>query len=115
MTKAKVTNLRKHYPELSPDKDYPPLKFKSLKGKVSAAEWEARVERQRLLRNLGDAEVMLLHNHGTLALGKTVAEAFNNMYRLEHACRTQLLAQMGLLEWPAMRRLADRLDPSYKT
>ena len=21
---------------------------------------------------------------------------------------------MGLLEWPAMRRLADRLDPSYK-
>ena len=22
---------------------------------------------------------------------------------------------MGLLEWPAMRRLADRLDPSYKT
>ena len=22
---------------------------------------------------------------------------------------------MGVLEWPAMRRLADRLDPSYKT
>jgi hypothetical protein len=21
---------------------------------------------------------------------------------------------MGLLEWPAMRRFADRLDPSYK-
>jgi len=21
----------------------------------------------------------------------------------------------GLLEWPAMRRLADRIDPSYKT
>jgi len=280
MSKAKVTDLKKHYPDLAPDKDYPPLKFKSLKGRVSAAEWEARVdcacayrlvrhydmhdliynhisaripgteefllnpfgllyeemcasslikvdlegkvlwapdwptglnytfnlagfvihgaihaakpgihcvihthslagmavaslkkgvlpmtqtamrfsriayhdyegvvlemdERKRLLENLGDCEVMLLRNHGTLAVGKTVGEAFNNLYRLERACRAQLLAQsaddeillpaaaviektahlyqpgtrrqMGLLEWPAMRRLADRIDPSYKT
>ena len=280
MSKAKVTDLKKHYPDLAPDKDYPPLKFKSLKGRVSAAEWEARVdcacayrlvrhydmhdliynhisaripgteefllnpfgllyeemcasslikvdlegkvlwepdwpqglnytfnlagfvihgaihaakpdihcvihthslagmavaslkkgvlpmtqtamrfsriayhdyegvvlemdERKRLLENLGECEVMLLRNHGTLAVGKTVGEAFNNMYRLERACRAQLLAQsaddeillpaaaviektahlykpgtrrqMGLLEWPAMRRLADRIDPSYKT
>src|SRR6267143_5623804 len=42
MSKAKVTDLKKHYPDLAPDKDYPPLKFKSLKGRVSAAEWEAR-------------------------------------------------------------------------
>jgi ribulose-5-phosphate 4-epimerase/fuculose-1-phosphate aldolase len=277
--KTEVTDLRKAYPELAPDKDYPPLKFQSLKSKVSAAEWEARLdcacayrlvhhfgmddliynhisaripgteefllnpfgllyeeicasalikvnlkgevlwqpewpkgldytfnlagyvihgaiheakpgvqcvihthslagmavaslekgllpmtqtsmrfakvayhdyegvvlemhERARLLEHLGDADVMLLRNHGTLALGSTVAEAFNNAYRLERACRTQLLAQgandrmilpspaiiektghlyrpevrrpMGLLEWPAMRRLADRLDPSYK-
>jgi ribulose-5-phosphate 4-epimerase/fuculose-1-phosphate aldolase len=279
MGKGKVTDLRKAYPELAPDKDYPPLRFESLKGKVSAAEWEARVdcacayrlvrhfgmddliynhisaripgteefllnpmgltydeicasslikvdlqgkvlwqpefpkglgyqfnlagyvihgaiheakpelhcvihthslagmavaslkkgllpmtqtamrfakvayhdyegvvletdERKRLLTNLGDCEVMLLRNHGTLAVGRSVAEAFNNAYRLERACRAQLLAQsandelllpskeifektahlyqpgvrrtMGLLEWPAMRRLADRLDPSYK-
>jgi ribulose-5-phosphate 4-epimerase/fuculose-1-phosphate aldolase len=279
MAKGKVTDLRKAYPELAPDKDYPPLRFKSLKGKVSAAEWETRVdcacayrlvrhygmddmiynhisaripgteefllnpmgltydeicasslikvdlqgkvlwqpefpkglayqfnlagfvihgaiheakpelhcvihthslagmavaslkkgllpmtqtamrfakvayhdyegvvldmdERGRLLKNLGDCDVMLLRNHGTLAVGRSVAEAFNNAYRLERACRTQLLAQacndeillpseeiaaktarmyqpgvrrtMGLLEWPAMRRLADRLDPSYK-
>jgi ribulose-5-phosphate 4-epimerase/fuculose-1-phosphate aldolase len=99
-------------------------------------------ERERLLKNLGDCDVMLLRNHGTLAVGRTVAEGFNNAYRLERACRTQLLAQacndevllpsqevfektsrmyrpevrrpMGVLEWPAMRRLADRLDPSYK-
>ncbi|HYR35922.1 MAG TPA: hypothetical protein VEQ87_16645 [Burkholderiales bacterium] len=44
MSKARVTNLRKHYPELAPDKDYPPLKSKSLKGRVSPAEWEARVD-----------------------------------------------------------------------
>jgi ribulose-5-phosphate 4-epimerase/fuculose-1-phosphate aldolase len=114
--------------------------------KVAYHDYEGVVlemdERERLLKNLGDCEVMLLRNHGTLAVGRTVAEAFNNAYRLERACRTQLLAQacndevllpskevfektarmyqpgvrrtMGLLEWPAMRRLADRLDPSYK-
>jgi ribulose-5-phosphate 4-epimerase/fuculose-1-phosphate aldolase len=279
MARSKVSDLRKAYPELAPDRDYPPLRLESLKGKVSVAEWEARVdcacayrlvrhfgmddliynhisaripgteefllnpmgltydeicasalikvdptgrvlwepefpqglgyrfnpagyvihgavhearpelhcvihthslagmavaslkkgllpmtqtamrfarvathdyegvvlemdERQRLIANLGDCEVMLLRNHGTLAVGRSVAEAFNNSYRLERACRAQLLAQssgdevllpsqaviqgtnrmyqpgarrtMGLLEWPAMRRLADRLDPSYK-
>lgn len=277
--KTKVTDLRKAYPALAPDKDYPPLKFASLKGKVSAAEWEARVdcacayrlvhhfgmddliynhisariagteefllnpfgltydeicasalikvdlsgkvlwepdfpkglgyqfnpagyvihsavhqakpelhcvlhthslatmavsslkkgllpmtqtamrfekvayhdyegvvldedEKGRLLANLGECEVMLLRNHGVLAVGRTVAEGFNNLYRIERACRAQLMAQggaddivlpprgviektnhlykpgtrraYGLLEWPAMRRLADRLDPSYK-
>ena len=64
MTKAKVTDLRKAYPDLEPDKDYPPLKFKSLKGKVSAAEWEARVDcacAYRLVRifNMDD----LVYNH----------------------------------------------------
>jgi ribulose-5-phosphate 4-epimerase/fuculose-1-phosphate aldolase len=115
--------------------------------RVAYHEYEGVVlemdERARLLKSLGDCEVMLLRNHGTLSVGGTVAEAFNNMYRLERACRTQLLAQgandeillppavvvektarlyqpgvrrtMGLLEWPAMRRLADRLDPSYKS
>jgi ribulose-5-phosphate 4-epimerase/fuculose-1-phosphate aldolase len=115
--------------------------------KVAYHDYEGVVlemeERKRLIASLGDADVMLLRNHGTLAVGKSVAEAFNNIYRLERACRAQLLAQsandklllppgaviektnhlyqpgvrrpMGLLEWPAMRRLADRLDPSYKT
>ncbi len=100
-------------------------------------------ERKSLVVDLGDADVMLLRNHGALAVGRTVGEAFNSIYRLEKACRAQLLAQgaddeiilppkavqekthhayrrdvrriVGLMEWPAMRRLADRLDPSYKT
>jgi ribulose-5-phosphate 4-epimerase/fuculose-1-phosphate aldolase len=279
MARNKITDLRKAYRALDPDKDYPPLTLKSLKGKVSAAEWEARLdcacayrlvrhfgmddlvynhisaripgtdefllnpfgltydeicasalvkvnlagevlwesefppglgyrfnpagfvihgaiheakpelhcvihthslagmavaslkrgllpmtqtamrfakvayhdyegvvlemdERKRLVANLGACEVMLLRNHGVLAVGRTVAQAFNNIYRIERACRAQLLAQSsgdeivlpaqaiiektnhlyradvrrpyGLLEWPAMRRLADRLDPSYK-
>ena len=36
---------------------------------------------------------MLLRNHGPLAVGRSVGEAFNNMYRLERACRSQLMAQ----------------------
>ena len=99
-------------------------------------------ERKSLVEDLGDADVMLLRNHGALAVGRTVGEAFNSLYRLEKACVAQLLAQgagdeiilpspdvqertrhmyrrgvrrvVGLLEWPAMRRLADRIDPSYK-
>jgi ribulose-5-phosphate 4-epimerase/fuculose-1-phosphate aldolase len=274
----RVPDLRKAYPELSPDKDYPPLQWRSLQGEVSPAEWEARVdcacayrlvryfdmhdlvynhisaripgteafllnpfglmyeeicasalikvnlagevlwqpefpeglgyrfnpagfvihgaihaarpklhcvihahsiagmavaslkegllpmtqtamrfarvayhdyegvvlgddERARLVADLGDCEVMFLRNHGVLAVGETVAQAFNNIYRVERACRAQLLAAAGgevalppapvieetnrvyrpevrrpygLLEWPAMRRLADRIDPSYK-
>src|SRR5438132_7678917 len=64
MPKAKVTDLRKHYPELAPDKDYPPLRFKSLKGRVSAAEWEARVDcacGYRLVRHFGMDD--LIYNH----------------------------------------------------
>src|SRR5678815_1633489 len=49
MSKSKaagnVRNLRNYYPDMAEaDPDYPPLKFKSLKGKVSAAEWRARVD-----------------------------------------------------------------------
>src|SRR3990170_1408960 len=64
MAKAKVTDLRKAYPELAPDKDYPPLRFKSLKGKVSATEWEARVDcacAYRLVKHFGMDD--LIYNH----------------------------------------------------
>ncbi|MES2189023.1 MAG: class II aldolase/adducin family protein [Pseudomonadota bacterium] len=49
-------------------------------------------ERQRLVEHLGDNDVMILRNHGLLAVGQTVAEAFVNIHRLERACQTQLLA-----------------------
>jgi ribulose-5-phosphate 4-epimerase/fuculose-1-phosphate aldolase len=99
-------------------------------------------ERDRLLANMAEHEVMFLRNHGVLAIGAGIAQAFNNTYRVERSCRAQLMAQScnaklvlppqdviaktnhaykpgtrrpyGVLEWPAMRRLADRLDPSYK-
>ena len=107
-------------------------------------------ERKRLVENLGDCEVMILRNHGLLACGVTIGQAFNNIYRLERACETQLMAMAcnsemvmppqsviersnaqltvmpspdasgkkrahGSLEWPALKRMLDRRDPSYRT
>lgn len=42
---------------------------------------------------LGDAQVLMLRNHGPLAVGRTVAEAFSRIYYLERACDMQLALQ----------------------
>ncbi len=47
-------------------------------------------ERERLVADLGETKVMLLRNHGTLALGATAGEAFNGIYHLEEACKAQV-------------------------
>jgi len=99
-------------------------------------------ERGRLQRDLADRRFMLLRNHGLLTTGPSAAEAFNGMYWLEMACRAQVDAMaaraelimpdaatvehavhqyqpgtrrpFGVLEWPAMLRLLDRRDPSWR-
>ena len=99
-------------------------------------------EQDSLVRDLGAGEALILRNHGLLTCGRTVGEAFNWMHRLELACRSQLAAMAtgaklmpvpqkvldetymnyqpqtrrpyGLMEWPALLRKLDRLDPSYK-
>jgi ribulose-5-phosphate 4-epimerase/fuculose-1-phosphate aldolase len=100
-------------------------------------------ERERLVANLGDKSGMILRNHGTLAVGKNVGECFVKLYFLERACQAQVMAlsagsdvnmppqgapevtaeqgAMGLnvaanlLAWPALKRKAYRLDPSFAT
>jgi ribulose-5-phosphate 4-epimerase/fuculose-1-phosphate aldolase len=100
-------------------------------------------EQASLVADLGDAEALILRNHGALVVGRTVGEAFNWAHRLELACRTQLAAMAcnspfvkvpqpvleatwnnyqsgtrrpyGLMEWPALLRKLDRLDPSYSS
>jgi ribulose-5-phosphate 4-epimerase/fuculose-1-phosphate aldolase len=52
-------------------------------------------ECERIAGNLGDRKLLILRNHGTLSAGRSVAEAFAMMYRLERACRTQIAAQSG--------------------
>lgn len=100
-------------------------------------------ERQRLAKDLGiEHHLMILRNHGTLALGKTCADAFLRIYYLERACSMQVRAMAGgarlnmpnqgipektagqsgpafeglisNLAWPALRRKLDRIDPSYQ-
>ena len=99
-------------------------------------------EEASLLRDLGDGEALILRNHGLLTVGKTIGEAFNWMHRLELTARSQLAAMAtgaklcpvpervlqetymnyqpqtrrayGVMEWPALLRKLDRMDPSYK-
>ncbi len=52
-------------------------------------------ERERLVADLGDKKLMLLRNHGTLAVGATAAEAFVGIFFLEHACAQQVAALSG--------------------
>jgi ribulose-5-phosphate 4-epimerase/fuculose-1-phosphate aldolase len=47
-------------------------------------------ERERLVADLGDTKVMLLRNHGTLALGSSPGEAWSGIYQLESACIAQV-------------------------
>jgi ribulose-5-phosphate 4-epimerase/fuculose-1-phosphate aldolase len=47
-------------------------------------------ERSRLLDDLGDRTAMMLRNHGLLTTGRSVAEAFQRLYRLERACQIQI-------------------------
>ena len=49
-------------------------------------------ERERLVRDLGDHEAMILRNHGLLVVGRTVPAAFNVLWRLERACQVQVMA-----------------------
>jgi ribulose-5-phosphate 4-epimerase/fuculose-1-phosphate aldolase len=98
-------------------------------------------ERQRLVKDLGDKPVMILYNHGLLATGETIGAAFSWMFHLEKACQAQLLAMgtgqelvmppeavsaktrqqasgaatsLTRAEWPALLRMVERIDPSYK-
>lgn len=49
-------------------------------------------ERTRLARDLGKQQSMILKNHGLLTTGRSIAEAFVLMHRLEKACKAQIEA-----------------------
>jgi len=96
-------------------------------------------ERARLVHDLGDKQVMLLRNHGTLAVGKTAGDCWLGMFYLERACKQQVMALScgrenvliapedsqaevrsvvsrgmgGALAWPGCLRRLDRENPGY--
>ncbi len=99
-------------------------------------------EKPRLQADLGKAHFLMLHNHGLLTVGPTIADAFLAMYLFNTACQIQLSAQAGGGElitvapqimsttaeaartqtegqggafiWPALLRKLDRIDPGYR-
>ena len=100
-------------------------------------------EQERLVRDLGTNDVMVLYNHGLLACGRTVAEAFMNLHSLETSCRIQMdvlatgkklrplspaaidamrsaivdyrkSGRIGTMEWASEVRWLDRNDQSYR-
>jgi ribulose-5-phosphate 4-epimerase/fuculose-1-phosphate aldolase len=105
-------------------------------------------ERTRLQQSIDSHPVLVLRNHGLLATGRNVAEAFSSTYHFERAAEAQLKIQAaaaaggkmvipspetcekqaaqfansgntprlgGQREWPALLRLAERLDPGFRT
>lgn len=96
-------------------------------------------ERDRLVNDLRDRNLMILRNHGTLAVGRTCGDAFIRMYFLERACSMQVRAlsaspnrpnqgvpektaalgglagdYVSALAWPALLRKLDRMNAGYK-
>ncbi len=49
-------------------------------------------EGERLADVLGKNHYIFMKNHGVLAVGDTVAQAYRRIYRLERVCRMQLIA-----------------------
>ena len=113
--------------------------------KISYHDWEGMStdsdECERLSKNLGENNVMILRNHGLLTCGKTVSETFMLMYYLDRACKNQIDTlsmgkktivpshnimefaarqyddhrfQLGKHEWPALLRLLDKNNCIYK-
>lgn len=48
---------------------------------------DTEVEQQKMINSLGDSNAMLLRNHGMIVGGRTIGEAFHNVYMLERACQ----------------------------
>jgi ribulose-5-phosphate 4-epimerase/fuculose-1-phosphate aldolase len=100
-------------------------------------------EKPRLQADLGNADYLVLRNHGLLTVGRSIPGAFLSMYTFENTCRIQIDTLAGGSEltqvdprilagmtdvmriatagqgpqiaWPALLRKLDRMDPSYKS
>jgi ribulose-5-phosphate 4-epimerase/fuculose-1-phosphate aldolase len=97
-------------------------------------------EGERMCRQLGNADIIFLANHGVIVTGPTLASAFDDLYYLERACMLQVLAagtdkplrivdeaiaaktgrqmaeesQQAELHFAALARLLDRDEPGWR-
>lgn len=125
-----------------------PLSFNAMPftGRISYHDFEGITldteECGRLAQSLGTNNLLILRNHGLLACGGSVADAFADLYQLQRACEVQVGAMQSgaTLNWPprdvalhvaeqnkmqaqgpanammfaAMVRWMDSIDPSYR-
>jgi ribulose-5-phosphate 4-epimerase/fuculose-1-phosphate aldolase len=77
---------------LSPNNFYGAM----LVGRVAYHEFEGITvepsEKERLVRDIGDKPAVILRNHGLLAWGRGVPEAFQMLWTLQRACDVQIAA-----------------------
>lgn len=100
-------------------------------------------EKSKLIESIGNKNFLILRNHGLLVCGRTIAEAFGNMWVFERSCQIQVATDQtgvapilvrpevlergaalmkvqgmgkpaGSLEFAAMKRLMEKKDPSFK-
>ena len=117
-------------------------------GMVGYHDYEGAVvseaEKARLVQDLGRNRALILRNHGLVTVGRTIAEAFLYLHRLETACKTQVDAlamnsalvhvpdevcekslreidafslhanDIGALEFQAYMRMLDQTDAGYR-
>jgi ribulose-5-phosphate 4-epimerase/fuculose-1-phosphate aldolase len=95
-------------------------------------------EGDRIARALGERRVLFCGNHGVIVVGRSIAEAFDDLYFLERACQVQVLAmstgrklkavpdeiakatfgncdmqRSAAQHFDALKRLLDRDEPDY--
>ena len=125
---------------LSPNNFYGAM----LVGRVAYHEFEGITvepgEKERLVRDIGDKPAVILRNHGLLAWGPSVSQAFLMLWTLQRACDVQIAAsQAGAVQairpevfeqtvreggpaekrtcddvFAALVRMIDARDPTYK-
>ncbi len=112
-------------------------------GEIGYHDWEGMSleldERERIARNIAGKKCLILRNHGFITAGETAGEAFMYMHYLVRACKVMLAARAtglplckgtnavwetahhqyqtfppGKYEWAALRRMLDKIDPSYQ-
>lgn len=125
---------------LSPDNFYGAM----LQGQIAYHDFEGITvepgEKRRLVANIGNKRAVILRNHGLLAWGPSVAQAFLTLWTLQRACDVQIATSAAGAVYPvgqdaiarsvresgqgekrtcddvfaAMQRLVDARDRSYR-
>jgi ribulose-5-phosphate 4-epimerase/fuculose-1-phosphate aldolase len=118
-------NALRYYGEVAYDEDYNGLAMQVDEG-------------ERLGKVLADKRILVMANHGITVIGRTVAEAFDDLYFFERSCLVQFIAMQSgraiknvptqiaqstfrgvdsakdaIRHFDALKRILDREEPDY--